>query len=76
MHFGLTDEQRLIVETTRAFVEAELYPHEAEIERLVGDLEIGLHHLRRQQQRVLIVLESLLRNSVGGKHIGQAVFDP
>ena len=33
MHFGLTDEQRLIVETTRAFVEAELYPHEAEIER-------------------------------------------
>ena len=33
MHFGLTDEQRLIIETTRAFVEAELYPHEAEIER-------------------------------------------
>lgn len=33
MHFGLTDEQRMIVETTRAFVEAELYPHEAEVER-------------------------------------------
>ncbi len=33
MHFGLTEEQRLIVETTRAFVENELYPHEAEIER-------------------------------------------
>ncbi len=33
MDFGLTDEQRLIVETTRAFVENELYPHEAEVER-------------------------------------------
>jgi acyl-CoA dehydrogenase len=31
--FALTDEQRLIVETTRAFVENELYPHEAEVER-------------------------------------------
>jgi acyl-CoA dehydrogenase len=33
MHFGLTDEQKMIVDTTRAFVEAELYPHEALVER-------------------------------------------
>ncbi len=33
MHFGMTDEQRMIVETTRAFVETEIYPHEAAIER-------------------------------------------
>ena len=33
MDFGLSEEQRLIVETTRAFVENELYPHEAEVER-------------------------------------------
>ena len=33
MQFGLTDEHRMIVETTRAFVEAELYPHEAAVER-------------------------------------------
>jgi alkylation response protein AidB-like acyl-CoA dehydrogenase len=33
MDFALTDEQRLIVDTTRAFVEAELYPREAEVER-------------------------------------------
>jgi len=32
MHFGLNDEQRLIIETTRAFVENELFPHEAEVE--------------------------------------------
>jgi len=37
MDFALTDEQRLIVDTTRAFVEAELYPHEAEVER-TGEL--------------------------------------
>jgi len=33
MDFALSDEQRLIVGTTRAFVEAELYPREAEVER-------------------------------------------
>jgi len=33
MEFALTDEQRMIVETTRAFVEAELLPREAGIER-------------------------------------------
>ncbi|MFQ5547181.1 MAG: acyl-CoA dehydrogenase family protein [Woeseia sp.] len=33
MHFGLTDEQQLIVDTVRSFVENEIYPYEAEIER-------------------------------------------
>ncbi|MEM7301679.1 MAG: acyl-CoA dehydrogenase family protein [Pseudomonadota bacterium] len=33
MDFSLSEEQRLIVETTRSFVENELYPHELEIER-------------------------------------------
>ena len=33
MDFSLSDEQRLIVDTVRAFVENEIYPHEAEIER-------------------------------------------
>ncbi len=33
MDFALSDEQRMIAETTRAFVEAELYPHEALVER-------------------------------------------
>ena len=40
MDFGLSEEQRLIVETTRAFVENELYPHELEVERS--------GHLRRE----------------------------
>lgn len=41
MNFSLTDEQRLIVETTRAFVEKEIYPHEAEVER-IGHLRTDL----------------------------------
>ncbi|ASJ72638.1 acyl-CoA dehydrogenase family protein [Granulosicoccus antarcticus] len=38
MNFGLSEEQVLIVDTTRAFVEKELYPHEAQVER-TGVLE-------------------------------------
>ena len=41
MEFQLSDEQQLIIDTTRAFVENELYPHEAEIER-TGKLEMDL----------------------------------
>lgn len=33
MDFSLSDEQRMIVDATRAFVEAELMPHELEVER-------------------------------------------
>ena len=33
MDFSLSQEQRSIVEVTRTFVERELYPHEAEVER-------------------------------------------
>ena len=41
MHFAITDEQRMIVDTTRAFVAAELYPHEALVER-TGHLPMEL----------------------------------
>lgn len=41
MQFGLTEEQQMIVDMTKKFVEQELYPHEAEVERLgVLPLEI------------------------------------
>ena len=33
MDFALTEEQQLIIKTTRDFVQQELYPHEQEIER-------------------------------------------
>ena len=34
MNFDLTTEQTMLVDTVRSFVEKELYPHEAEVERL------------------------------------------
>jgi alkylation response protein AidB-like acyl-CoA dehydrogenase len=34
MDFALSDEQRMLVDMVRRFVEEELYPHEAEVERL------------------------------------------
>ena len=37
MDFALSTEQRLLVESLRAFVDQELYPHEAEVER-TGEL--------------------------------------
>ncbi len=33
MHFGLSEEQEMIVETVRSFVENEIYPHEQIVER-------------------------------------------
>jgi len=33
MDFGLTQEQQMIIDTTRAFVENEIYPHEDAVER-------------------------------------------
>ena len=50
MQFGLTDEQRMIVETTRSFVEAELYPHEAAVERS-GHLPLDL--IREVQKKAM-----------------------
>ncbi|WGV14523.1 acyl-CoA dehydrogenase family protein [Fuscovulum ytuae] len=41
MQFGLTEEQQMIVDTTRSFVENELYPHEIEVER-TGHLRMDL----------------------------------
>ena len=34
MHFGLTEEQEMIVSTVRSFIENEIYPHETTVERL------------------------------------------
>ena len=50
MHFGLSDEQRMIVDTTRAFVEAELYPHEAQVER---DGHLPLELIREIQKKAM-----------------------
>src|SRR5699024_11875247 len=34
MDFALSEEQQMVVDTVRSFVETEIHPHEAEVERL------------------------------------------
>lgn len=41
MNFALSDEQQMIVDTVRSFVENELYPHEREVEQS-GHLDMDL----------------------------------
>jgi acyl-CoA dehydrogenase len=50
MDFGLNEEQQMIVDTTRAFVENELYPHEAMVER-TGHLPMEL--IREVQKKAM-----------------------
>ena len=50
MDFGLSEEQAMIVETTRAFVERELYPHEDMVER-TGHLPMEL--IREIQKKAM-----------------------
>jgi acyl-CoA dehydrogenase len=48
MNFAMTEEQRMIVDTTRAFVENELYPHEMEVERS-GELRDDLRQALKKK---------------------------
>lgn len=50
MDFGLSEEQVMIVDATRAFVETELYPHEAMVER-TGVLPLDL--IREVQKKAI-----------------------
>lgn len=52
MDFALTHEQRAVMETTRTFVERELYPHEEEVER-TGHVRAELAaHIAQQALRI------------------------
>src|SRR5690606_32197680 len=65
MNFGLSEEQRAIVDTTRAFVENELYPHEAEVER-TGVLRRDLIEEIRAKAIVAGLYAANMPEEVGG----------
>ncbi|EXL09274.1 acyl-CoA dehydrogenase family protein [Aquamicrobium defluvii] len=65
MDFGLSEEQRAIVETTRAFVENELYPHETEVER-TGHLRPELVAEIRQKAIAAGLYAANMPEEVGG----------
>jgi acyl-CoA dehydrogenase len=65
MDFGLTEEQEMIVATTRAFVETELYPHEAEVER-TGVLREDLRKEIAQKARAAGLYAANMPAELGG----------
>lgn len=51
MHFGLSDEQTLLVDTVRKFVEQEIYPHEERVDRAgMVPKELGQDIARKCQE--------------------------
>ncbi|WP_420012929.1 acyl-CoA dehydrogenase family protein [Tateyamaria sp.] len=73
MHFGLSDEQEMIVSTVRSFVEKEIYPHEAEVER-TGEVP---HELAQEIKRKCMELGFYACNfpeEVGGAGLSHVDF--
>ena len=73
MHFGLSDEQEMIVSTVRSFVENEIYPHEAEVER-TGQVQPGLGEAIKQKVIDLGFYACNFPESVGGAGLSHVDF--
>ncbi len=73
MHFGLTDEQEMIVSTVRSFVENEIYPHEGLVER-TGEVPPGVAQAIRQKTIDLGFYACNFPEAVGGAGLGHLEF--
>jgi len=65
MEFGLSSEQQMIVDTVRSFVENEIYPHEAEVER-TGEVRPELGEEIKQKCLDLGFYAANMPEEVGG----------
>lgn len=65
MHFGLSEEQEMIVSTVREFVETEIYPYEAEVER-TGEVRPELAEAIKQKCLDIGFYASNFPEEVGG----------
>ncbi len=73
MHFGLSEEQEMIVSTVRSFVENEIYPHESEVER-TGEVPIELGDAIKQKTIALGFYACNFPESVGGAGLSHIDF--
>lgn len=73
MNFELTDEQQMIVDTVRTFVENELYPHEEEVER-TGIVPKELGQEIAQKCRDIGFYAPNLSTDIGGGGLNQLEF--
>lgn len=73
MHFGLSFEQAMIVDTVREFVEKEIYPHEAEVERS-GEVPLELGHEIRDKCIDAGYFAANISEAFGGGGLGHLDF--
>jgi len=73
MHFGLTEEQEMIVSTVRSFVEKEIYPHEDLVER-TGEVPSDLAQEIKQKVIDLGFYACNFPEEVGGAGLSHLVF--
>jgi len=73
MNFELSDEQQMIVDTVRAFVENELYPHEEEVER-TGLVPKELGQEIAQKVKDIGFFAPNISTEAGGGGLGQLDF--
>ena len=73
LNFGLSFEQEMIVETVRNFVEKEIYPHEAEVER-TGEVPIELGHEIRDKCIEAGYFAANIAEEFGGGGLGHLDF--
>ncbi|GMG81246.1 acyl-CoA dehydrogenase family protein [Paralimibaculum aggregatum] len=73
LSFGLSPEQTMIVDTVRSFVENEIYPHEAEVER-TGTVPPALAEAIRQKTLELGFYACNFPEEVGGAGLGHLDF--
>ena len=73
MDFGLTPEQEMIVATVRRFVEEEIYPHEAAVER-TGTVPPELARRIRRRTQELGFYACNFPEEVGGPGLSHLEF--
>ncbi|MEM7083868.1 MAG: acyl-CoA dehydrogenase family protein [Pseudomonadota bacterium] len=73
MHFGLSDEQTLLVDTVRKFVEQEIYPHEDLVER-TGSVPRDLGDEIARKCKELGFFAANMPEDIGGGGLGDLNF--
>ena len=73
LHFGLSFVQEMIVDTVRSFVENEIYPHEAEVERS-GEVPLELGHEIRDKCIEAGYFAANISEEFGGGGLGHLDF--
>jgi len=73
MNFGLSDEQEMIVSTVRNFVEKEIYPHEAAVEKS-GEVQAEIARSIKQKVIDLGFYAANFPESVGGPGLSHLEF--